>query len=275
MTSESEILVKHLSKKYGDRQLLKDISLSVEKGKVFGLLGPSGAGKTSIIRILTKQDKNFEGTVLYNNKNSNWGYVLDNPGICERLTCYQNLKIFSILYNVEKKKIYEALNKVGLSGYEKTKASRLSKGMKQRLVIARAILSNPQIMFLDEPTSGLDPMTAELIYRLISDLKNCGKTIFLTTHNMYEAEKLCDCIALLNRGEFIQYGSVQEIKSTYNKNKNIIVKFADGSSEKISLNRSDIINTLKVMTKDIVSIHSDEPTLNTIFLELTGEELHE
>ena len=135
------------------------------------------------------------------------------------MSCYDNLKFYQMLDGKNVKNIETILNEVGLLHTKRTLVMNLSKGMRNRLAFARAILRKPQILFLDEPTSGLDPTTVEAIHKMIFDEKKKGTTIFLTTHNMYEAEKLCDNVALLNEGNIVEYGKPQEICRKYNHQK--------------------------------------------------------
>ena len=198
---ENAISINGITKSFGEKKVLDDINLDVKKGEILGLLGPSGAGKTTLIKILTGQLSAENGKSVINGINSqklsgddyrNFGIMMDNFGVYDRLSCFENLKIFARIYGIKNDKINEALESVGLSDAKKTPAQNLSKGMKSRLRLARVFMINPDILFLDEPTSGLDPATADEIQKMIQKEKEKGKTIFLTTHTMTEAEKLCD-----------------------------------------------------------------------------------
>lgn len=145
------------------------------------------------------------------------GIMMDSFGLYQRLTVYDNMQLFGEIYKVDKKKIEETLKKVGLYNARKTTVSNLSKGMRNRLNMAIAILQDSALLFLDEPTSGLDPATTDFIHEMLLEMKNKGITIFLTTHNMYEASKLCDNIALLNQGEIIEYGNPEDICRKHNQ----------------------------------------------------------
>lgn len=280
------IKVNKLSKSYGERLILNNISFGVEKNSVFGLLGPSGAGKTTLINILIGQDIHYDGNVevlenlhLKENKKKDslsqqYGIVMDNPGLYERLSCYQNLKIFVLFYHIDKKRIDEVLDKVGLLDAKFKLVKQLSKGMTQRLVLARAMLNFPKILFLDEPTSGLDPFMAENIHKIILDLKDKGTTVFLTTHNMYEAQKICDNIVLLNNGKFIEQGKPKDICIRHFHEKKVEITHRNGIKEYCELN-SKLADYIQKYGNDIVSIHSMEPNLNNIFIELTGRALDE
>ena len=151
----------------------------------------------------------------------------------------------------------------------------LSKGMRNRLAFARAILREPKILFLDEPTSGLDPTTVEAIHKMIYDEKKKGTTIFLTTHNMYEAEKLCDNIALLNEGTIIEYGKPQEICRKYNHQKKFKIHLKNGEDIELLQNKDSAEQIKKyIENEELETIHSTELNLETIFMELTGKEFN-
>ena len=139
------------------------------------------------------------------------GIVSDSSGVYERMSVYDNLKYFARLLNVPLKNIDPLLKRIGLYEHKKKPAAKLSRGQTQRLILARALLHKPKVLFLDEPTSGLDPSTALEIHRILKELKDDGMAIFLTTHNMEEATKLCDHVALLNEGVIVEYGTPEEI----------------------------------------------------------------
>ena len=224
--------------KFGNHEVLKDISLTIEKGEIFGLLGPSGAGKTTLIKIVTGQLKPTEGNAVTNGKNAvglrgseyrRIGMMMDGLGLYGRLSCYDNLKLFTKIYGISESRIHEVLEKVGLSEAEKRPAEKLSKGMRGRLSFARAVLNEPAILFLDEPTSGLDPATTSRIHEMILEEQAKGTTIFLTTHNMAEAEKLCQHVALLHEGKIVEYGEPKEICRKYNHQNKLKIRLYDGS----------------------------------------------
>jgi len=277
------ISMKNIKKDFNQKTVLHDINCSIEKGEIFGLLGPSGAGKTTIIKILTGQIQKTGGEATLYGVNtdklteelySKIGMVLDIQGLYTRLTCYDNLAIFAEIYQINKKRVYEVLGKVRLADEAKKTVSKLSKGMAQRLVIARAILHYPKILFLDEPTSGLDPATSLEIHKIIFELRESGSTIFLTTHNMEEASVLCDNVALLNEGNIVEYGHPDAICRKYNNVNSINILLKNG--EKITLpnnnNSSEQIASY-FRENNIEAIHSTEPNLETVFITLTGKEL--
>ncbi|MCL2357853.1 MAG: ABC transporter ATP-binding protein [Defluviitaleaceae bacterium] len=205
------ISMSNIVKTFGRQTVLSDISFEADRGEIFGLLGRSGAGKTTIINILTNQLKPDSGSHKIGVGLNETGIMSDEDGLYDRLSCLDNLQVFATIYGMPGKKSEEALEKVGLGDSANKAVSQLSKGMRQRLALARAILHNPKVLFLDEPTSGLDPNTAQGIHRLILGLKKQGTTVFLTTHNMDEAVKLCDRALLLHKGKIVEQGVPTEI----------------------------------------------------------------
>ena len=205
------ITMTNVSKTFGDVQVLSDISLNVGKGEIFGLLGPSGAGKTTIINILTKQLEPSGGTVKLGATAKETGLMLDVDGLFPRLTCLQNMQLFADVYAIKKADVLSALEKVGLGKAKYKKVNELSTGMRQRLAFARAILHKPKVLFLDEPTSALDPGSAKGVRQIIRDIVAGGTTVFLTTHNMEEAVELCNYVALINKGVIVEEGNPVEV----------------------------------------------------------------
>jgi ABC-2 type transport system ATP-binding protein len=272
-------------KRFGDKTVLSGINIDIPKGKIFGLLGPSGAGKTTLIKILTGQLEYDRGRVrtmgkdvknLTGEDKKKIGIMMDQFGVYERLSCYDNLKIFANLYKIPASRIYENLELVGLGDAAKKSAFDLSKGMRVRLQLARVFMLSPQILFLDEPTTGLDPMTQKKIHNIILSKKKAGCTIFLTTHNMEEAAKLCDTVALLNDGVIVDSGTPEGICRKYNHQKRISLNLKSGENLELAHGKesADAIRML-LMRDEIVTIHSSEPTLESVFLELTGRKLEE
>lgn len=277
----NSISINNVSKYFGPKRVLNNVSLNVAAGELFGLLGPSGAGKTTLIKILTGQ-LSFSGSATIMGKGCDMldrsiyadiGMVTDNSGIYERLSCYDNLLLFARLHDTPKSYIAEILHRVGLTDI-KVSAGKLSKGMKQRLVLARALLHHPKLLFLDEPTSGLDPATANEIHFLLQELKNEGITIFLTTHNMAEAHKLCDHIALLNEGEIVEYGNPDELCRKYNQQNTVTVLGKDGQYYTL-INSPEFADKIAEFfaNDNVAAIHSSEPNLEAVFMKLTGKEL--
>ena len=273
------IVVKNVTKKFGQKVALEEISFEVKKGEIFGFLGPSGSGKTTMIKILTGQLNADNGQTELLGKVSEKltpadleqiGLVSDTSGFYEKLSLYKNLQAYAKLYGKPNARVDEVLKQVDLYDSKNLAAEKLSTGMKQRMFLARALINKPQVLFLDEPTSGLDPTTSKKIHELLLDLKESGTTIFLTTHDMNEATLLCDRLSLLNRGHLIEYGTPSSIIQKYNHEKKVQLTFADETHTEITfeeLGQTDLAQ--------VVAIHSCEPTLEEIFIQLTGEKLND
>ena len=273
------ITVEKITKRFGNKTALNQIQFNVDKGEIFGFLGPSGAGKTTLINILTGQLKADEGTTQLLGKDTKdltpedlarIGLVGDSSGYYEKLSLEKNLIVYAKIYGLPNSRVDEVLEQVGLLESKKTLAEKLSTGMRQRMFLARALLNRPELLFLDEPTSGLDPMTSKKIHRLLEELKAAGTTIFLTTHDMVEATELCDRISLLNQGDLVEIGTPRDIIQKYNQEKRVKVTFMDHSEQVMAF--EDLKD--QDMTQ-VELIHSMEPTLEDIFIQLTGEKLND
>lgn len=275
------IVAKDIRKIFNKAVALDAISFSIEKGQIFGFLGPSGSGKTTTINILTGQlmADNGQSSILGQDSRKltsqelgKIGLVGDTSGFYEKISLYNNLLFYSKYYGVDKKTVDNLLKRVGLYDSRKTVAEKLSTGMKQRMLLARALINKPRVLFLDEPTSGLDPATSQTIHSLILELKAAGTAIFLTTHDMNEATLLCDKLALLNEGRLVEQGSPKDLIQKYNQNKQVKLSYQDGS-ERI-LDFTELGQAMANDSEKIIAIHSCEPTLEDIFIQLTGGKLN-
>lgn len=280
---ENIIQMKNINKHFKDSQVLKRINFSVKEGEIFGFLGPSGAGKTTTIKILTAQLLPSSGEVSLFNKDvcskgkdifQHIGILSDNSGVYERLSVGENLRVFADLYHIDRKEIDCILDRVDLLKDKNKVVKKLSRGMKQRLMLARTLIHRPKLLFLDEPTSALDPGTANEIHKLLKELNEEGTTIFLTTHRMEEADKLCHRVAFLNDGEIVKIGKPEQLKLEYAKD--TIEVTLKPNNNKVSV-RKDIEGVEKIknwmLQDEVLSIHSKEPNLEEIFLSLTGRGL--
>ncbi len=210
MSGAAAIEVSHLSKVFGGRTAVEDVSFSVGQGEVFGFLGPNGAGKTTTVRMLgtliapTFGSASVAGVPLgpagEAQIRQRISITTEAPGLYKRLTVAENLDFFARLYGLpgRQARIFEALSAVGLADRADDLCGSLSKGLKQRASLARSLLNEPEVMFLDEPTAGLDPVAAREVLDLVNGLRKRGVTVFLTTHRLDEAEWLCDRVAILN-----------------------------------------------------------------------------
>lgn len=275
--------LRDISKSYQNRQIFSHLTLEIGEGECFGCLGPSGAGKTTLLRILIGQLKADHGESFLLGETSlnlsrevfrNIGLVLDEQGLYQRLSAYDNLKIYAQIHGVDENNILRILEKVNLKDEAFKKVFQFSKGMKQRLVVARALMHKPKAVFLDEPTCGLDPVSTHLIHDLLLELKKQKTTIFLTTHNMNEATLLCDFIGLLHEGGFIEYGSVKDILHKYNQQSVFQIELKDHSQVQLKNSKESAEKIYSYLKEEkIAAMHSCDVTLEDIFIKLTGKRL--
>ena len=270
---ETIIEVQGLKKKFKEQEALAGIDFSIQEGEIFGFLGPSGSGKTTTINILTGQLEADAGTasILASSVDNltaevleQIGIVSDTSGFYEKMSLYNNLKAYAMIFGVDMKKVDELLQKVGIYDSRNKVAEKLSTGMKQRMLLVRALINQPKLLFLDEPTSGLDPSTSRTIHDLLLELKAQGTTIFLTTHDMQEATLLCDRLALLHKGKLVEVGSPHEIIQKYNIDKKVRLEYVDLTTKMVAF--EELQSGLDLST--VISIHSCEPTLEDVFIKI-------
>jgi ABC-2 type transport system ATP-binding protein len=303
-------------RKRAEVHALNGISFSVERGELFGLLGPNGAGKTTTIKILTTlllptsgsaRVLGFDPATDPGAIRRRIGHVFGGDrGLYDRLSALDNLRYFADLYRVpvreKRKRIAELLDLVGLTGRERERVETYSRGMRQRLHIARGLLHDPEILFLDEPTIGLDPVGARELREVIGGLRSQGKTILLTTHYMEEADQLCDRVAIMDHGKILALDTPAALKQSVDADTVVTVK-AGGDPDQLAalLTREVAGVTRSRRTDNGVQLHvqgsdrlvprivlaaerggfdlSDvsvsEPSLETVFINLTGKELRD
>ena len=279
------ISVENLQFSYTKASFIENINFDVKSGEIFGFLGPSGAGKSTLQKILTGLLTSYSGYVTVNGEEpkhhnnsfyENIGVDFEFPSLYEKLTAKENLKFFASLYK-KQRNMDELLESVGLTGDTGKKVSDYSKGMKSRLNFIKALLHDPSILFLDEPTSGLDPSNSKIMKDLILEEKKKGKTIILTTHNMYDATELCDRVAFIVDGKISALDTPHNLIMSKGSSKITYTYLENGKehSAEISMNQTSKDETLLRLIRNdqILSIHSGEPTLNDIFVELTGRHL--
>jgi ABC-2 type transport system ATP-binding protein len=220
------IEVQNLTRDYDGLRAVDGISFSVEPGEIFGFLGPNGAGKTTTIKMLTGQLRPTSGEAQVmgcdvveerEQLKPQIGVVFDSQNIYERSSGRDNLRFYARLYRIKKARVEEVLAQVGLTDRARDKVKTYSNGMKQRLVIARALLHKPKVLFLDEPTRGLDPNVARGIRAVVVDLAKQGMTVFLTTHYMEEADQLSDRVAIIDQGRIVALDTPENLKAEYGK----------------------------------------------------------
>lgn len=218
------IEAQNLTRDYNGMRAVDDISFEVGSGEIFGYLGPNGAGKTTTIRMLTGQLRPTSGhaqvmgcDVVEQREQikPQIGVVFEYQNVYERLSARDNLRFYARLYRVNKSRVEEVLMQVGLADRAGDKIKTYSNGMKQRLLIARALLHEPKVLFLDEPTKGLDPNVARDIRAIVTSLASQGMTIFLTTHYMEEADQLSDRVAIISQGHIIALDTPERLKAVH------------------------------------------------------------
>jgi len=230
----SVVEVLGVSKAFNGREVLRGISFTVESGEIFGLLGPNGAGKTTTIRMLMDIIKPDSGTIrLFGTTRirgvkERVGYLPEERGLYGRVKVLELLGYFARLKGLGKreaeKRAEELLERVGMAEQKHRKINELSKGMQQKIQFISAVVHDPELVILDEPFSGLDPVNTKLIKDIILEMKAKGKTVILSTHLMEQAERMCDRILMINRGEAVLYGELSRIKARYGRN-TVVVEF--------------------------------------------------
>ena len=278
--------VKNLTFSYGkDKQVLHGLNFTVNDGEIFGFLGPNGSGKSTTQKILTGILKGHGGTVSLFGQDitavrtqdffQQIGVLFEFPYLYANLSAIDNLKYFSSFYPKEQvQKPEELLERLEFKqDFLKKPVSSYSKGMRQRVSMARALISNPRLLFLDEPISGLDPSGAVLFRKIIQEERKKGTTVFVTTHNMTHADLLCDRVAFISNGNIVALDSPKNLKER-NSNRHVTVEYLfQGKQEMRSIEASELAGILPFPYDEIVSIHSQEPTLEDIFIQYTGRGL--
>lgn len=281
------ISVKNLSYSYGKLQAVKKISFEIFPGEILGFLGPNGAGKTTTLKALIGllKPEGGGGQIL--------GHAIgrDDPALRARIgVCFEeknlylemsaleNLNFHAALYGIRKPDSMALLQRVGLGDRAGDRVANFSKGMRQRLMISRAFINQPAVLFLDEPTGGLDPVTAAVIRRLIREEADSGAAILLTTHNMMEADQLSDRVAFINEGEIVALDSAENLKLKYGRRAvRVRLRGGDGEirEELIPLDTKEGPRRLAELASspDLLTIHTEEATLESIFIQLTGRRL--
>ena len=269
-----------------DKYAVRDASFDIPKGEVFGFLGPSGAGKSTTQGVLTGLLRLQKGNVkvagfdvkeIKRRMFNKIGMSFEQSNVYSKLTAKENLKFYAKLFDVPTRDPDDLLKLVGLDGKGDLRAGEFSKGMKHRLTFARSMINNPDLWFLDEPTTGLDPAIASVIKNIIREQNQKGVTVFLTTHNMFIADELCDRVAFIVDGEIklidspknlkLEYGE-SAVEVEYENNGGLESKLFSTVDEKDKKNLQDLI-----ARENIKTMHTKEATLEEIFIKVTGREL--
>lgn len=298
---ENSIELLNLQKSYGEFVAVRDLSLTIPAGSVFGLLGPNGAGKTTTIRMMMDIMAPDTGEVRFFGRPrtradlERVGYLPEERGLYRKMTVFDHLVFLGELHGVGRRQsapeIGDWLERVGLAEYTKKKVEELSKGMQQKVQLIGTLLHDPAIVVLDEPFSGLDPINQSLFKDILSEYRSRGKTILFSTHVMEQAEKLCDALALISGGRVILSGGVKEIKSSYGGLAYRMVGSGDpdqlGQLDGIESHRvcdgyvrlllhasarpAEVLKTL-VRHFDVREFRSEEPALEEIFISAVGDD---
>jgi ABC-2 type transport system ATP-binding protein len=284
---EPAIQVASIEYAYGDKKAVRGISFEVAPGEVLGFLGPNGAGKSTTIKILTGQLVPAAGEIHIlgmpvrghsSEVHARMGVSFEEKNLYHQMSAVENLRFFARLFGVKKPDIDGLLEQVDLLPRKKDRVSSYSKGMRQRLMIARALINDPSVLFLDEPTDGLDPVSAQAIRRIIRDRAKAGCAILLTTHDMNEADKLSDRVAFINDGTIHAIDSPENLKLLHGTRSLAVRVRRGGKAEDMHLpldGEGDIGSRLKAAVEgaDILTMHTEEASLEDIFIAMTGRGL--
>ena len=282
LTTSDVIVVKGLAKKYNSHAVVSGLSFTVKTGETLGLLGPNGAGKTTTMRMLMGLSRPSSGQASVfgfdlpqevKQVHPFIGVVFEKPNLFENLSGYQNLAIFCRLYGQPLTLIRPLLEEMDLGGRANDPVKVYSKGMRQRILILRALIHNPRLLFLDEPCSGLDPVSSRIIRDYLLKLKAEGVTILLTSHDMDEVDELCDRIGFINHGKLIVLATTRSLKARYGQPLLKITYFdQDVVKEETLIPSLENLTRLHTLYQNdqIVSVHSTEATLAEIFRKLSA-----
>ena len=279
------LTIENLHKSFSDFEALKGLNFDIDPGQCLGLLGVNGAGKSTTIKIITGQLSADQGSVkVYDLSPATElkkvhelvGLVPEGQSLYEEISVYDNIDLFRGINELDKDETIQIIQRLGLSEKSNTKVKDLSKGLRQRVLIARAIIHKPKLLLLDEPTSGLDPGSSENIYKILSELKETGTTILLTTHLMNDVERLCDQIVFINKGKVVAQGSPAELKRKYRTNEVEVISQAPGTAQekiyKLKLDELGMQELNQITAREtIITINTHEPKLEEVFIHLTED----
>lgn len=278
------IKIENLSFTYpgADAPVLAGVNFHIEQGEIYGLLGPSGSGKSTTQKILMGLLRGFSGTALVfdqpiQNINRAFyeriGVSFELPTLYLRLTARENLSLFAALYNTPTRDPLEILSLVGLDDAADERVENFSKGMKMRLNLCRSLLHDPELLFFDEPTTGQDPARARITHQLILKLKEEGKTIFLTTHNMAEADEICDRVGFLTDGHIPVSGKPQDLKREYGRPELEVTTKTSTGTKKSRFPMENLADNKEFQATlrrgHILSLHTQEASLDDVFIKAT------
>jgi ABC-type multidrug transport system ATPase subunit len=285
MKSDVILYLDQLSVRYGSFAAVNNLTLAIREGELFGLLGPNGAGKSSTLRVLIGQGRPAAGRVTvagydvvrdWHTVKRLFGYVPDRENHFEEFSGRRNLQFFAGLYAVDAGRVEECLKLVELDEAAHLAVKAYSLGMRRKLLLARALLHRPPVLYLDEPTANLDIHSVAVVHRILRDLTAAGVTVVLTTHNMQEVEQVCDRVAVLNRGVLVALDSPLALRQMHAERK-VDAVLAGGSRCVFDLDRPEERARLgqHVQAGDVVSVQTREFTFHQAFLKLTGAPLND
>lgn len=290
------LTVENLRKEYRDTVAVKDVSFKVSSGSCFGLLGPNGAGKTTTIEIIEDIISPTDGSILFKGKErtssfrEEIGIQFQHTSLLNYLSVEETMQSFAQLFS-SPVEVSELMERCGLTSLKDRRNTKLSGGQLQRLMLALALINDPELIFLDEPSTGLDPQSRRNLWKLVEDVKAQGKTIIMTTHSMEEAERLCDRIAIMDEGLIIADGTPKELIHTHCPESTLTLPGAyashigndfpgeiDKNGHSLRIRTTSVDTVLKYLTDRKLSLaemtlHS--PTLEDVFLKLTGKRLRD
>lgn len=290
---------RNIIKQYASHRALNDVSIQVPKGKIYGLLGPNGAGKTTLIRIINRITAPDSGEVFLNGRASlpsdiyNIGYLPEERGLYKKMKVKEHALFLAELKGLKKheanRRIDEWFEKFNITSWKDKKVEELSKGMQQKIQFITTVIHDPELLILDEPFSGFDPVNAELLKKEILELKEKGKTIILSTHNMESVEALCDEITLINKSQVVLQGNVKEIRNKYKKHVFTVTvsgndfelpselfllesKESNFETNKVRIKKSGQSTNSEILREitnkyEILSFEEELPSMNEIFIQ--------
>lgn len=290
---------RNIIKQYANHRALNDVSIQVPKGKIYGLLGPNGAGKTTLIRIINRITAPDSGEVFLNGRASlpsdiyNIGYLPEERGLYKKMKVKEHALFLAELKGLKKheanQRIDEWFEKFNITSWKDKKVEELSKGMQQKIQFITTVIHNPDLLILDEPFSGFDPVNAELLKKEILELKEKGKTIILSTHNMESVEALCDEITLINKSQVLLQGNVTEIRNKYKKHVFTVTvsgndfelpsglfslesKESNSETSKVRIKKSGQSSNSEILREitnkyEVLSFEEELPSMNEIFIQ--------
>lgn len=301
--------IKNVSKSFGRTKIIDNLTFSVNSGEIFGFLGPNGAGKTTTMKMVLGLIPFSEGDICINGYSikkdfekamQNVGGIVENPDLYEYMTGYENLKLVARIYKVDKKRIDEIVDIVGLKEKIKLKVKKYSLGMKQRMSVALALIRNPKLLVLDEPTNGLDPVAIHELRDLLKDLAhNRGVCVFVSSHLLSEVELMCDRVGILDKGRLLKIEDLKNITEIKDKNENCaIYKIITSDNKKakeilvesgysvkdekealeVSIKKDKIDSLINIMLSNGITVYEfsiKKATLEEEYLNVTGGKINE